>query len=176
MNARQKLIQRKVSMPSYLAELTILAGRRVDEKEVSSLIEMVAFREKLKPLENSACEAFTIPFEEMKTLWFKEFVRGLYAVNSGSVLIWTGRSRDCGLFKLSSIADVHFEFPFEINAEGMIIVSDYGARENLLMDFSEDDSGNRFMKVKVNGHQWPSVAQKMKANLGRSSSRTSAHS
>jgi hypothetical protein len=72
------------------------------------------------------------------------------------VYLWCPLTNVCGLLPPVPIREVNFQFPFEINREGMIVLLGQDLSNKLLLDFSEDE-GRRTMEVELSGPQWGAI-------------------
>ena len=138
----------------YLAELGILSNRIVDEEAISADISEVLDSNQSHSLESFPVLKFSMPFYELKGEKFKTFIEELFSRNDGEIYILTPRTKACGLFKVSSINSISFQFPFEINPEGILVFLTSDLKDKLLLDFSLDSSGKKMLEIEVRGQHW----------------------
>ncbi len=93
-------------------------------------------------------------FEEVKTPAFQGFVDRLYALNMSPVLIWTELATTCGPMRIGSITDVNFDYGFDANAIGRVMLTTIDGADRLILDWGEDDGGRRILDIDIIGKQW----------------------
>jgi hypothetical protein len=151
-------IQFKRNLAKYLDELKMLTGKDISPKELTSIEEVGHVRAaSMAALKGNGKARFAIAFDERTSDRFRNFVLSLRNANSRPVYIWTDRSDSCGLYKVESIDQVNFAFPFDINSNGVVTFRTEDFSDKLLLDFSEDDLGERILEVELTGKHWSLV-------------------
>ena len=156
MTQRQVEITRLASLPSYLSEISILAGRRIKSDELLSVQETESLRSKLKQMSKERVARGSISFEKIRSGSFISMIEQLYNLNGSPVVLWPPKANDCGLFQMTSIKHVNFDIPFDLNPEGILLIATRDGLDSLLLDFSEDD-GCRSLEIELRGRHWSSV-------------------
>ena len=141
----------------YLLELVILANKTVNKSDLSSVDKVDEVRAGASNLENLPIEKFTVDFSEKNDARFSSYVQGLYDANNEEVYLWTSKTNICGLYKVGSIKDVNFSFPFELNDEGVVVFVSADLENKLLLDFSVDPTGNKIVEVEAQGLNWSNI-------------------
>ncbi|BFM49938.1 hypothetical protein [Marinomonas sp. THO17] len=142
---------------SYLLELGIPANKTVSKDELSSVDKVDEVRAGTSNLVNLPAEKFKVDFSEKDDIRFGSYIQGLYDTNNEQVYLWTSKTNICGLYKVGSIKDVNFSFPFGLNDEGIIVFLSADLKDKLLLDFSIDPNGNKVVEVEAQGLNWPNV-------------------
>jgi hypothetical protein len=70
------------------------------------------------------------------------------------VLIWTELATTCGPMRIGSITDVNFDFGFDANAIGRVMLTTLDGSDRLILDWDEDDDGRRILNIDFIGKQW----------------------
>lgn len=141
----------------YLLELGVLANKAVNKHELSSVEEVDRIRAYALGIAHLPVVKFKIGFSEKNSFQFSRYIQHLYDVNREQVYIWTAKTNICGLYKIGSIKDVDFSFPFELNEEGIVVFLSVDMKDRLLLDFSIDSLGNEIVDVESQGLNWPHV-------------------
>lgn len=141
-------------LKDYLRELSVLLGRQVTAEELSlpSLAAEIAAQS--KSLMTQPSSTFTIPFTELSQSRFRLFIENLAARLSMPVMLFTPASRQCGFIQVPSINHINYQFPFDINSDGILsfIASDLSNR--LLFDFFKSSSGVETVQIEIEGVAW----------------------
>ena len=145
------------NIASYLLELGMLANKAVNKSDLSPVEEVDEVRAGASNLENLPTEKFKVGFSEKDGSQFSRYIQGLYDANNEQVYLWTGKTNTCGLYKVGSIKDVDFSFPFDLNEEGIVVFLSVDMKDKLLLDFSIDSSGNEIVELESQGLNWPNV-------------------
>lgn len=93
-------------------------------------------------------------FEDVTNPAFHALVERLYALNMSPVLIWTEFATTCGPMRIGSITDVNFDFGFDANAIGRVMLTTLDGSDRLILDWDEDDDGRRILNIDFIGKQW----------------------
>jgi hypothetical protein len=141
---------------TYLTELRILTGREIEARDLSSLDEVEAMREKSRVLSLAPRVSFEMPFTEKDRPPFLDFVKTLHRLNPDPVYVWTPRTAACGLYKVSSILGINLGFPFDLNHEGIFNLMTESLSDEIVFDFSDYD-GERELMVELRGKAWAKV-------------------
>jgi hypothetical protein len=97
---------------------------------------------------------FSLPFEERKSPKFSSLVKQLHDLNPEPIYLWTSRTNDCGLFKLDDVSKLNFAFPFEINPEGILVITTIDGNDRMLLDFSGENQSQQLLEVEIRGQNW----------------------
>lgn len=150
--------QRKKNLHLYMSELKFLSFMPVDEDQVSHVEKVEQIRAGQGKIKEFPISRFSIPFTERLTKRFGEFVEKLNEENSNKVYIWTENSNRCGLFAANNIKEVNFEFPFDVNSEGIIVLLSENIEDKMLLDFYLDVNGQQMLEVELQGRCWSFIA------------------
>ncbi len=145
------------NITSYLLELGILANKTVNKSDLSSIDKVDKVKAGASNLENFPIERFKVDFSEKDESRFANYIQGLYSTNSEQVYLWTSKTNICGLYRVDSIKDVNFLFPFELNDEGIVVFLSADLKDKLLLDFSIDSTDNRIIEVEAQGANWSGI-------------------
>lgn len=147
----------KYELASYIKELKSLSCTgEVNKNNLSSLDEVEKVRGKTSQLDelpmNKAIVEFSVlsskKFNNFNTQLLQKLIKSLY---------WTPRTNGCGLYSVESIDAVNFNFPFNINAEGILVLVSVDAQDKLLLDFYKSDEGKQMVEIEVSGKNWSSA-------------------
>lgn len=138
----------------YLGELSLLVGRPVTEQELSLPHVSAEIAEQSKSLMTQPSSTFTIPFADLSQPRFRLFIENLAARLSVPIMVFTPASRLCGFIEAPSVKHINFQFPFDINSDGILsfVASDLSNR--LLLDFFKSPSGVETVQVEIEGAAW----------------------
>lgn len=145
------------NIASYLLELGVLTNKKIKKDDLSSVDRVAEIRAKVTRLEELPLEKFRISFAEKKYNRFGHYIQGLCESNNGEVYIWTSKTNVCGLYKVASIRDIDFSFPFEINDEGIVVFLSADLKDKLILDFSFDPAGNKIIDIEAQGENWSKI-------------------
>ena len=157
-NHSARIRQKRANLPCYLAELENLLGREVAEGEIEPVELAIAMRQQAAELGDDPRRDFEISFDQLREPRFGAYVRELDRLLTSDVLIWTPRTIFCGPMKIASLGDVHWNFDFGVNSEGILSFSASDLSERLTLDFSADTSGSRIVRIEAIGKKWHAVA------------------
>ena len=73
------------------------------------------------------------------------------------VYLWTPRTIDCGVLLVPSLDVVKFDFDFDVNEEGILVLLSSDLVDRLLLDFSKSCTGEERMTVESQGINWMHV-------------------
>jgi hypothetical protein len=158
MNNRQLEIRKRLNLREYLKELELFAGRKVEEKELTSLQFMEEFREQVKAIPISPSVKFALAFEQLQSPEFASLVKQLYEKNMAPVYLWTSRTNDCGLFKVNDVTNINFKFPFDVNSDGILTIVTTDAQDRMLLDFNEEEKVGKTLEIEIRGQNWVKVS------------------
>jgi hypothetical protein len=141
-------------LKDYLSELSVLLGRQVTAEELSLPSIAVEVAAQSKSLMTLPSSTFTIPFTELSQPRFRVFIENLAARLPMPVMLFTPSSRLCGFIQVPSVNHINFQFPFDINSDGILsfIASDLSNR--LLFDFFKSSSGVETVQIEIEGVAW----------------------
>lgn len=145
------------NIDAYLLEIELLTKKSIDKSELSSINEVDEIRSKASNLKTLPKKELKIDFSEKTSTRFIKYIQSLYYANNNEIYLWTSKTNVCGLYKVSSIKDINFSFPFDINNEGMFVLLSVDLKDKLLFDFSFDSSGKKIIEIEIQGLNWPSV-------------------
>lgn len=100
---------------------------------------------------------FQLRFDEKRTARFADFVQRLAEVNPSDVYLWTPASNVCGVLHPIPMQLVNLGFPFDLNPEGVTVILASDLQDQLLLDYSVGDDGERLLEVEVGGEHWGRV-------------------
>lgn len=144
-------------LQQYLAELSLLIGRAVCSKELSSTEAAKALSDRSISTLLEPQITWTVPFSEKSSRRFLDFISRLAEAYSGPVAVFTARTGSCGFLSLSSIRELNMSFPFEVNTEGIVSFAALDSSDRLLFDFFCTDDGKQMLEVEVQGKHWVNV-------------------
>lgn len=156
MNKKQLLIL-KLHLKKYLNILNELCFIGITESNLLSVDESNTIRIKFGAIDFAKSKTFRINFEEKNNERFLAYIQKLESEKSGLKYLWIELSNDCGLCKISSLLNIRFDFSYEIDPNGLIIMYSFDGLECLLFDFAEDESGQRYLEVTTKGLVWPLI-------------------
>ena len=145
------------NITSYLLELGTLADKTVNRVDLSSVEEVNDVRTMASNLDGLLATKFNINFSEKDGVNFNNYIQSLYEANGKQVYLWTSKTNVCGLYRVDSIKDVNFSFPFDINDEGVVVFLSADMKDKLLLDFYIDSTANKVVEVEVQGLNWPNI-------------------
>jgi hypothetical protein len=155
-NLGQRLAYKK-NIQACLSELEQLSKKAPREAALLSLEETQVLRKSAMLLSGKPCKRLKIDFSEKESSRFAEFIHKLYQSNPSPVYIWTTLSNSCGLFEIGSILEFNFGFNFDINREGIISLLAKNMLDKMILDFSEDELGNKVLEVELIGSNWSMI-------------------
>jgi hypothetical protein len=156
----------KYELASYIKELKSLSCTgEVNKNNLSCLDEVEKIRGKTSQLDELPINKAIVEFSVLGSKNFNNFKTQLLQKNSSSVYIWTPRTNSCGLYSVESIDAVNFNFPFNINAEGILVLLSVDGKDKLLLDFYKSDEGKQVVEIEVSGKNWSSAEFSMLNSL-----------
>jgi hypothetical protein len=145
----------KRNLQCYLSQLCHLANRNVTADDLLPLEVTHAIREQsTRLLDKTSFRKFKIKFSEKLDTRFAMFVKNLYALNPSPVYIWVEHTNTCGLFEISSIMEFNAKFEYSVITEGIISLLTKDMIDNMVLDFYEDSSGEKFIEIELYGSSW----------------------
>lgn len=151
----------KRNLQSHLSQLSQLTHREVTADDLLPLDVTHTIQEQSKRLLNSSShKKFKIGFTEKLDAHFATFVRNLQALNSNPIYIWIEHTNECGLLEISSIVEFNFKFEYTVISQGIISLLTKDMSDNMVLDFFEDSSGERFIQIELAGSSWPTCKRK----------------
>ena len=147
-------IDYRKNIKEYLSELGCLVRQAVSEDDLSEIYDVEMARDKSSLLVECPEYKFSIMFEEKNSKEFSDFIGKLYSANSSNIYLWTPRTNHCGLFKVDSIKSINFEFPFNINNEGILVFLTTDYADKMLFDFYIDSNDRKILEVEIQGNNW----------------------
>ncbi len=150
-------IRRSQSLERYLNELSQLTGRNVICTELGTVNDALEIQKASQKFITQKVSTYEIPFSQRNSTKFLKIIEELYNKNPLPIYIWTPRTIDCGTFLVFSLRDIHFNFEFNINTEGIIVLLSHDLVDRVLLDFFELNTGERRMKIAIQGDNWESI-------------------
>lgn len=144
-------------MGDHLAELSSILGRPVVMDELESMDTTRAILDAQKPLLAFEPIKFEIPFHEKSEKPLYDLIQTLSSANPAPLFLWASHANDCGVLKLRSLADVRYDFAFDVN-EGLLSLVTIDLCDQLLLDFYEDEYA-QVLSLAIQGGHWTAVAK-----------------
>jgi hypothetical protein len=159
MSDLEKLIRYKRNIKLYLNELRELSLEVPLESDLLSLEATEQIRSGSKEaLKGQHTRKIRLDFNEKNTERFKNYVANLHRLNPEPVFIWIARTNTCGLYSVSSLLKFNFDFSFDVNKEGLIVLLANDMNDTIILDFSCDESKSRNeLEIDVCGDRWASI-------------------
>lgn len=159
MTDRNSIIGYKREIQRYLLELKELCLQPVSTSDLFSLENTERIqRDSLRSLEGKSTRRILIDFEEKKAVKFKDYVAKLHDANSHSVYVWTERTNQCGLHEISSLLEFNFDFRYDVNEQGIVVLLASDLTDNLVLDFSYNERSAKYdLVIDVLGNHWSAV-------------------
>jgi hypothetical protein len=142
------------AIKNYLQVLSILTKRPVKKEDLISLEKTLEIIDKSKLIRALASKNFEIDFEDRTSDQFKNFIENLDENKRSPIFIWSKGANSCGLFQVSSLLEINFDFEYEIDGNGVFIFTSADLQDQLLVDFYENNEGQRKMKIEIYGNLW----------------------
>jgi hypothetical protein len=162
-DANPKLAFRS-SIPRYLRELEAFLGHGVEASSLLTPQETKLLQEQARRVPRVPIVRWRMRFEDREKPWFHGLVAKLADLNSSAIYLWTPMSIVCGILREVPLRDLQlFSFPFSINAEGILTILTSDLKDQMLMDFWEDEG--RWLDVELAGEHWGNVSALIPADL-----------
>lgn len=143
---RRRLFGKVNYLPEYLNTL-----RRILKTEVTTnqLLSIVGTDDFLSRNKSWLCVyKETIPFEDKRKL--KEIVHSITQDENVPYFIWLDQSTNCGLYMIPNLSAFNWDFKFDDDPNGIIILTRQDGREEIVLDFYEEDDQNLLdIKLKI---------------------------
>lgn len=146
--------RRIASLPTYLVELSVLVGRKVDVNELLPENETSILAARLKQIPKHQVNYFRVPFDIRQSAVFAAMIEELHALNPSAVVLWPTKANDCGLLEIPSLKYINFDFGFDAISEGILVVSTRDGLDRMLLDFGEEEGGERLLDIELHGPNW----------------------
>lgn len=151
-------IQANLLRKNYLQELSELTGNSITNTNLLSYSDTKEIQGKsVKALNLLRKKTFQIAFDEKKSDRFLNYIHNLSRANPSAVYIWTHATNSCGSLKIDSLLSIKFEFVYTVNSQGIVSFLSENCSDRLLLDFTENESGDRVLTVETQGVTWPDV-------------------
>lgn len=159
MNDRKRTLGYNREIQRYLLEIKELCLQPAAASDLLSLDHTERIREdSLRSLNGKSTRRIVIDFEQKKTIKFKDYVAKLHDANPHPVYVWTERSNQCGLHQIHSLLEFNFDFRFDVNEQGIIVLLASDLTDNLVLDFSYNERLSRYdLVIDVLGDHWSAV-------------------
>lgn len=151
-NDLSRKLARKTQMDRYLAQVSEISGRLVEQDELDSIEETDAIRSEFKKFIDQPKAAFEIKPNDLRSGRFIHFLESLEQANPKPVFIWIERTNVCGAFKLPSVSKIYAGFKPEKVPEGIISFITEDLENSLILDFDDDS-----VEVELQGPDWIDV-------------------
>lgn len=141
-------------LPRYLSELGELLGRTVTAADLVPLDESRSIRSQLECISREPMSRLRSSFQELRSARFRHLIDRLTALNPSDICVWTPASDACGLLRARPLQSLRWDFPFDINPEGILtfFTSDYA--DGMVLDFSREDDGSESLEIDLRGEHW----------------------
>lgn len=150
-------IRQHRNLKMHLGELGALTGRSVEANELSSAEQASLVRNSEKKFSEYDVMSVDILFSDIESFQFKNFIKQLYDKNNSPVQVWLPRTIDCGILEIDSILDVRFNFNFNLNEEGILVLMTQDMEDKLLLDWFKIPDGEERLKIETQGVNWSKV-------------------
>lgn len=148
----------KREIQRYLLELKELCLETPLESKLLSLDATEQIRSRVQALKGKPSRRFQIDFCGKKTASFRNYVEKLNNANPHPVYVWTEKSNSCGLFEISSLLKFNFDFRFDVNEQGIIVLVASDLTDKLVLDFSKIENSSTYqLELELHGDHWPLV-------------------
>ena len=149
-------LARAKEMPRHLSELSCLTGHKVERFDLLSPERTSSIRDQVRLTPPSPSVAWETGFREKETPRFRKFLERLHSSNASDVYLWTPATNICGLLPPLPRRAVNFDFPFNLNPEGILTVLTSDLQDRLILDYSEAKEGAR-LEIEAAGPHWSTV-------------------
>jgi hypothetical protein len=78
----------------------------------------------------------------------------LEKMNPVGVYIWTPASNVCGVLAPVSLQTIQWGFGFDLIKEGILVLLTADLADKMLLDFSQNSSGDHDLEIEVSGSKW----------------------
>ena len=146
-----------IYIKEYLRKLSILIGRSVYEDQLLSVDETKTLKNKPIFWTDKSRYKFSIGFENKDKKIFKKYIAKLDKENKSTIYIWINHVDECGLCVIHSLEEINWDFPYDIDQNGVIVFTDSNKKNMLLIDFYTDMNNKKLMEVEVAGLNWSRV-------------------
>jgi DNA-directed RNA polymerase beta' subunit len=145
--------QCKEVLEKYLAEIEKLSLQKITSNDLISLEKTEELRVKslIYDSKNYPVLKDTFLFKQKEKL--KQVLDKLYNLYSGKILIFTDYSEYCGCIELKSLKYFNAYFDFKDEHSGIISIISKDLKNNLLLDFYEEES-EFYLDIEVQGKNW----------------------
>ena len=138
----------------HLAQLSQLAGREVRSEDLLSLEETNAIRKKSKETQRAPAWRRDLAFSDKSSDRFRKLVDALEQLNPSPVFIWTHLSNVCGLLRPVPLRSVNFDFAFNVDPEGILVVVTSDLCDKMLLDYSLGPDDAQLLELEISGRSW----------------------
>ncbi len=143
-------------MQAHLEELEILVGRRPLPEELLPREQVEHLREEIVRREYVPSVVWKLKFGDPRV---EQLARILKNANGSKVYVWTPASNTCGLHPPIALASFNFDFPFDVNSEGIISLVTSDLSDRLIFDFS-DENTSRLIEIEAMGPHWGAIGER----------------
>lgn len=154
MGKLQDAVAFRASLDQHLAQLSRLTGNIIHKDNLLSLEETKNLREKAKSVNYSPAWRRTVPFADKSTPRFRDFICALRELNPNPVYLWTPLSNVCGVSNPVALDTIRWGFEFDLIPDGILVLLTGDLIDKLLLDFSEETTGDKQLEIDVSGKNW----------------------
>lgn len=157
---RKDLIERKVMriryLDSYLQEISLIAGRTINESELLSIEQTCQFINKINETEKSRLPFFEVEKSDIKNYRFRRFAEELNKYNNNNIFIWHYYTKYLGALVIPSISKVNFDFNYLNFKTDYFIAYTIDGIDSLIFDVNIDDE-KISIEICLGGLNWTKV-------------------
>lgn len=153
-----KKIRQHRNLQKHLGELSSLTGCLVEKNELSSAEQAAQVRDSEKKFSEYDITPVERSFSELKSCQFKKFIKNLYDKNNSPIQIWLPRTIDCGILEIESILNIKFDFDFDLNEEGILVLMTRDMEDKMLLDWFRLPEGEERIRIETQGMNWSKVS------------------
>lgn len=157
MSELAKKLSFKRDLPRHLRELSILLGREVHQDELLSLEETREVSAQAHDVARYPARRFNVPFRAKEGPRFASFIQRLAEANTQDVYLWIETTTVCGLLPPFPLGDVQLGFPFDVEPNGVFVLTPSDFRDRLLFDFYLSELGEKLLEIEATGEHWGRV-------------------
>ncbi len=150
-------LKRNLHLKSHLDELSGLIGRQVAVSDLEEVELTQTVRQKSMSLSTYPKKCFEILFREKSERRFGAYLGNLSSANPAPIYLWTRYSDECGLLRISTLADIDLSFPFDASDAGILSLVTEDFMDQLSLDYFEE-GGELLLEVSTQGRSWPTVS------------------
>ena len=135
---RRRLLGKVNYLPEYLNTLRRILKTEVTTNQLLSIVDTDDFISRNKS--RLCVYKETIPFEDKNKL--KEIIHSITQDENVPYFIWLDQSTSCGLYMISNLSAFNWDFKFNDDPNGIIILTRQDGKEEIVLDFYEEENLN----------------------------------